>query len=117
MDIREAIATIIRVILTEWQSHFDLLMVLFQFAYLYGYPDSSARYFAPSIILIVDSVSWRILIQDFKRKLYMIDNLWKGRGRAIAKWVNEVQHYLSAHRMRMSFGSGRLMTYRIISIY
>lgn len=79
-------------ILTDWQSHFDLHNgPLFQFAYLYGYQDSSARLFCSFHHLIVDSVSLRILIQDFK-DLYDGHALER-KGTSYRQWVNEVQRY------------------------
>ncbi|WP_186826247.1 hypothetical protein, partial [Salmonella enterica] len=40
--------------------------------------------------MIVDSVSWRILIQDFKA-LYEGQSLER-KGTSYRQWVNEVQH-------------------------
>ncbi|MFI4918473.1 MAG: amino acid adenylation domain-containing protein [Legionellales bacterium] len=54
--------------LTQWQSGFNLAQgPLWQLGYITGYADGSARLFFALHHLIVDSVSWRILLDDIKR--------------------------------------------------
>ncbi|NCZ90723.1 MAG: hypothetical protein EBY93_07330 [Actinobacteria bacterium] len=54
-------------ILTRWQSDFNLLKgPIYSVGYLYGYSDGSSRIYFALHHLIVDTVSWRILIEDLK---------------------------------------------------
>ena len=53
--------------LSEWQSQFDIEQgPLFKLAYLYNYPDQSARIFFACHHLVIDAVSWRVLVDDLK---------------------------------------------------
>jgi len=55
-------------ILTGWQSGFDIEHgPLWQFGYVTGYDDGSARLYCALHHLIVDAVSWRILMEDIRR--------------------------------------------------
>lgn len=57
----------LQVLLTSWQDHFNYEKnALWQFGYIDGYEDGSARIFCAFHHLIIDSVSWRILTQDLK---------------------------------------------------
>lgn len=92
LDVRQYSDDELNAVLTDWQSHFDLQQgPLFQCAYLYGYRDSSARLFFSLHHMIVDSVSWRILIENFKT-LYEGGTLEK-KGTSYRQWVNEVRRY------------------------
>ncbi|OTA20325.1 peptide synthase [Xenorhabdus beddingii] len=54
--------------LDAWQSDFDIVNgPLWRFAYIDGYPDGSARIYCALHHLIVDAVSWRILLDDLKQ--------------------------------------------------
>ncbi len=54
--------------LDRWQSDFDIANgPLWRFAYIDGYPDGSARIYCALHHLIVDAVSWRILLDDLKQ--------------------------------------------------
>ncbi|MBI6549655.1 non-ribosomal peptide synthetase [Xenorhabdus lircayensis] len=54
--------------LDAWQSDFDIATgPLWRFAYIDGYPDGSARIYCALHHLIVDAVSWRILLDDLKQ--------------------------------------------------
>ncbi|MDX7989882.1 non-ribosomal peptide synthetase [Xenorhabdus littoralis] len=54
--------------LDTWQSDFNIVNgPLWRFAYIDGYSDGSARIYCALHHLIVDAVSWRILLDDLKQ--------------------------------------------------
>ncbi|WP_337842013.1 amino acid adenylation domain-containing protein [Rheinheimera sp.] len=54
--------------LSQWQAGFDLEQgPLLQLGYLYNYPDGSARIYLAAHHLLLDAVSWRILLDDLKQ--------------------------------------------------
>jgi amino acid adenylation domain-containing protein/non-ribosomal peptide synthase protein (TIGR01720 family) len=78
--------------LTHWQSHFDIHKgPLWHIAYIDGYADGSARLFFALHHLIVDAVSWRILIEDFQA-LYQDENLGD-KTSSYRQWVEQVSDY------------------------
>ena len=78
--------------LTNWQSNFNINKIpLCHIAYIEGYEDDSARLFFALHHLIVDAVSWRILIEDFK-SLYNNDDL-ENKTSSYRQWVKEVSLY------------------------
>jgi non-ribosomal peptide synthase protein (TIGR01720 family) len=84
-------------ILTDWQSNFDLEHgPLYSVGYIYGYSDGSCRIFFALHHLIVDGVSWRILIEDLKNIYYQKDLGLKGS--SYRQWVNAVRQYHSIHQ-------------------
>jgi amino acid adenylation domain-containing protein/non-ribosomal peptide synthase protein (TIGR01720 family) len=92
LDLYEISAQDLPRILSDWQSGFDIKKgPLWQFGYIKGYPDGSARIFAALHHLIEDTVSLRILMED-------ILDLYEG-GRLPAKtssyrqWVAAVKEY------------------------
>jgi len=55
-------------ILTKWQINFDIENEpLFNYAYLYGYDDDSCTLWFAFHHLIIDTVSWRTILDDLKR--------------------------------------------------
>jgi len=83
-------------ILTIWQSEFNIEdRPLWQMGYLHGYRDGSARIFFALHHLIVDTVSWRILIEDIK-KLYAGKSLGH-KTSSYRQWVNALQSYAKEH--------------------
>ena len=79
-------------IFTDWQSGFDVTTgPLWQFGYITGYEDGSARLYFALHHLIVDSVSWRILIEDVK-KCYEGKGLGK-KTSSYRQWVDRVKKY------------------------
>ena len=102
MDVSGYNATEIQEILTRWQSDFDLTEgPLFKIGYLDGYEDHSARLYFALHHLIVDSVSWRILIDDI-RVLYeggeLSSKTWSYR-----EWINSVKRYPVDHPAEAMF--------------
>ena len=52
-------------IFTQWQNKFDIEKgPIYSIGYIYGYSDGSARLYFALHHLIVDGVSWRILVRD-----------------------------------------------------
>ncbi|MDQ5921838.1 MAG: hypothetical protein QG673_1897, partial [Pseudomonadota bacterium] len=53
-------------VFTQWQSNFNLTdgSPLYSFGYVTGYPDGSSRLYCAFHHLIIDTVSWRILVDD-----------------------------------------------------
>jgi len=78
--------------LTIWQGGFDIEGgPLFQFGYLYGYEDGSARLYVSAHHLVIDSVSWRILTADLRR-LYE-GKLLPVKGSSYRQWVDLIECY------------------------
>ncbi len=83
-------------ILTSWQDKFNLEQgPLWQMGYITGYADGSARLYFAAHHLIIDTVSWRILIDDIKR-LYLGELLGQ-KGSSYRQWVTAIHHYAKAH--------------------
>lgn len=64
---------------------------LWEINYITGYADGSARLYFIFHHLIIDSVSWRILIEDIKR-LYFGDALGT-KSSSYRQWVNAIHQY------------------------
>jgi len=95
-DVSRLLETEIQQKLTEWQSGFDLEGgPLFQMGYLYGYKDGSARLFFALHHMIVDGVSWRILVDDVK-DLYTGKSL-PVKGSSYRQWIKSVKAYPAKH--------------------
>ena len=96
IDVREYTEVKVQEILTDWQSGFDLQAgPLFQVGYLYGYNDGSARIYVAMHHMIVDGVSWRILLEDIK-------TLYEGKGlpqktSSYRQWVECMEAYADLH--------------------
>lgn len=76
--------------LSLWQSQFDLEQgPLFKLAYLYNYPDGSARIFFACHHLLIDAVSWRLLAEDLKT-LYQQQSL-ADKTNSYRQWVQALQ--------------------------
>ncbi|MBS0359662.1 MAG: AMP-binding protein, partial [Proteobacteria bacterium] len=88
--------------LTLWQSHFDLENgPLCCFAYLHGYADNTARIFFSAHHLIIDTVSWRILIEDLAT-LYREDNLMP-KSTSYREWVDILEVYPAKYPKELDF--------------
>jgi amino acid adenylation domain-containing protein/non-ribosomal peptide synthase protein (TIGR01720 family) len=78
---------------SEWQSGFDYQQgPLWQFGYVDGYRDGSARIFFACHHLIIDAVSWRILVEDLRR-LYLGEALGP-KSASYRQWVNALLDYV-----------------------
>ncbi len=92
----------LQAILTEWQSNFDLQHgPLFHVGYLTGYADGSARLHFAFHHLIMDSVSWRIIIEDL-RCLYEGGAL-APKSSSYRQWSEAVQHYAENHEAEKKY--------------
>jgi len=88
--------------LTVWQSDFDIENgPLFQVGYLSGYADGSARLYFALHHLIVDAVSWRILIEDFK-SIYNDEDL-SVKTTSYRQYSNLVTEYADNHSEQLSY--------------
>ncbi|MBS0359507.1 MAG: amino acid adenylation domain-containing protein, partial [Proteobacteria bacterium] len=95
LDIKELDENTIHKILTEWQSNFDIEKgPLWCLGYLSGYSDNSARIFFAAHHLIIDAVSWRIIIKDLE-DLYNGNSLSE-KTSSYRQWVSSVSNF-SAH--------------------
>ena len=82
--------------LTDWQSVYNIENgPLWQTGYIYGYDDKKGRLYFSLHHLIVDAVSWRILIEDFK-KAYEGEEL-KEKTSSYRQWVNTIKAYPKNH--------------------
>jgi amino acid adenylation domain-containing protein/non-ribosomal peptide synthase protein (TIGR01720 family) len=88
--------------LTDWQGAFNLSGgSLFQMGYIYGFPDKTARIYLAFHHLIIDTVSWRILIDD-------LQNLYSGqtmppKGSSYRQWVNTVHRYRDINKQEIAY--------------
>ncbi|MGJ0578896.1 amino acid adenylation domain-containing protein [Xenorhabdus bovienii] len=88
--------------LDSWQSDFDITAgPLWRFAYIDGYPDGSARIYCALHHLIVDAVSWRILLDDLKQ-LYHGKNLGT-KTASYRQWQTALTEQLSGFESQCEF--------------
>lgn len=96
LDVSTCNKAMITKVLSQWQSHFNLEEgPLWQVGYLYGYPDNSARLYFAFHHLIIDVVSWRILIEDLN-SLYQGNRLPK-KTSSYRQWVTTIRKYAKDH--------------------
>ncbi|WP_298776655.1 condensation domain-containing protein, partial [uncultured Shewanella sp.] len=97
LDVSTCDAASLHDTLTLWQSDFNLEghrpLPLWQVGYLYGYGDGSVRVYFAFHHLLIDTVSWRILMDDLKT-LYHGHSLL-AKTSSYRQWVNTVNSYLS----------------------
>ncbi|UHO38304.1 amino acid adenylation domain-containing protein [Chryseobacterium capnotolerans] len=87
-------------IFTTWQEQFDIEKgPLYNIGYITGYKDKTARVFFAFHHLIIDTVSWRIILDDL-RNIYQA--LEKGeniatpqKGSSYRQWVQAIKNYKS----------------------
>nr|WP_260232358.1 non-ribosomal peptide synthetase [Chryseobacterium lactis] len=86
--------------LTTWQQQFDIEeSPLYCIGYITGYQDKSARIFFAFHHLIIDTVSWRIIVDDLKN---IYKTLEKGedfkipqKGSSYRQWIKAIKSYKS----------------------
>jgi len=97
--------------LSDWQSKFDLEEgPLHCIGYLYGYEDGSARIFFALHHLIVDTVSWRILLEDL-RKIYngeFIDI----KGSSYRQWTQGIIEYVSKNEEERNYWNNTFLDFK-----
>lgn len=97
-------------ILTNWQRGFDLGQgPLYSMGYIHGYKDGSSRIFFALHHLIVDTVSWRILLEDLKT-LYEGKHLGL-KGSSYRQWVSAVEEYVHNHEEERNYWENALIGY------
>jgi amino acid adenylation domain-containing protein/non-ribosomal peptide synthase protein (TIGR01720 family) len=65
LDVSQLTDNALELQLDKWQADFDIFNgPLFRFAYLHGYDDGVSRLYFACHHLLIDAVSWRILIED-----------------------------------------------------
>ncbi|WP_224732703.1 condensation domain-containing protein, partial [Francisella sp. SYW-9] len=88
--------------LTTWQSDFDIENgPLWSIGYLHGFNDGSSRLYFALHHLIVDAVSWRILIEDF-RSLYNEEEL-STKGTSYRQYTDLVKEYSSKNKEQLGY--------------
>jgi amino acid adenylation domain-containing protein/non-ribosomal peptide synthase protein (TIGR01720 family) len=93
--------------LRNWQSDVDLKQgALWQLSYLHGYQDNSARIVFALHHLIVDTVSWRILIEDLQR-LYSGETL-PDKTSSYRQWSAAIQRYAATHQDEQAYWQHQL---------
>ena len=101
-------------ILTDWQSEFDLEQgPTYSIGYVYGYRDGSARIYFALHHLVVDTVSWRILLEDLKT-LYEGKSLGL-KGSSYRQWVDVVRCYKEKHTEEVVYWDHILSDFNDIS--
>ena len=94
-------------ILNSWQNQFNIFSgPLFHIGYLEGYPDGSARIHFALHHLIVDAVSWRIIINDLQTiydylethqekpvSAIKVKDILGKKGSSYRQWVNTLRTY------------------------
>ena len=88
--------------LTSWQSHFNLEQgPIYSVGYLYGYADGSARVYFALHHLVVDTISWRVLVEDLQR-LYNQQELGQ-KGSSYRQWAHAVRDYAHTHEHEKAY--------------
>ncbi|MBY7735091.1 non-ribosomal peptide synthetase, partial [Francisella philomiragia] len=107
LDVSKLSAKAISKELTNWQSDFDIEHgPLWSIGYLHGFKDGSARIYFALHHLIVDAVSWRILIEDFK-SLYNNEEL-SAKGTSYRQYIDLVKDYADNHKDQLGYWSNVL---------
>ena len=102
-DVRELSTTEIKAKLQERQMHFNLENgPLLAIAYSYGYPDHSARIHFSIHHLVIDVVSWRILLSDTRSLYHGIPLI---QSTSYNRWSREVSKCKSSQSCTTSFTS------------
>lgn len=98
-------------IFTEWQSHFCLEKgPLSCFGYIYGYKDNTARLFISLHHLIVDTASFKILIDELKC-LSENQNLSQ-KSSSYRQWGNAIKEYANQNKSEKDYWDNILKRYR-----
>ncbi|WP_420574204.1 amino acid adenylation domain-containing protein [Kordia sp.] len=94
---------------TNWQNQFEIHNgPLWNVAYIEGYEDNTARLYFALHHLIVDAVSWRILIEDFQ-SLYNNEFLDE-KSSSYRQWVHEISAYEEKHPTEKNYWDDILQT-------
>ena len=89
-------------VLKSWQNDFDLEKgPLCSIGYLHGFKDNTSRVFFALHHLIVDTVSWRILVEDLERTYK--GNLIGLKGSSYRQWVQEIKNYNNSNKDEIAY--------------
>jgi aryl carrier-like protein len=100
----------LHILLTEKQSNFNIANgPLFKLCYLHGYSNDSARIYVAMHHLIVDAVSWRIIIEDIK-SLYQGEALNK-KLTSYRQWVEIVANYALKNKDEQAYWNNVITNY------
>lgn len=89
---------------TEWQSEFSIETgPLFVVSYLHGYPEKQCKLFFAFHHLIVDAVSWRIIIEDLK--LLFDGQSLVPKGTSYRQWSKKIGDYPTDNLKENSYWS------------
>ncbi len=92
-------------ILTEWQSGFDIEKgEVCSFGLIEGFEDGSSRIHIAAHHLIIDTISWRILLEDL-RELYQGKHL-DSKGSSYRQWVQALRRYSDEHPREVDYWQG-----------
>ncbi|KFF74859.1 hypothetical protein HX13_12800 [Chryseobacterium sp. P1-3] len=86
-------------IFTTWQEQFEIEKgPLYNIGYITGYQDKTARVFFAFHHLIIDTVSWRIILEDL-RNIYQTlekgENYQIKKGSSYRQWAQAIKNYKS----------------------
>ena len=95
--------------LTQWQSDFNIEKgPMWSVGYLHGYADGTARVYFALHHLIIDAVSWRIIVEDLK-------TLYEGRkltdkSTSYRQWVEGFSAYAEKHSQEIACWERQLVS-------
>ncbi|WP_146203234.1 non-ribosomal peptide synthetase, partial [Mucilaginibacter oryzae] len=94
-------------VLNHWQSGFDFVEgPLFHVGYIYGFGDGTARIFMAFHHLIIDTVSWHVLANDFKT-LYENKKL-PSKQSSYRQWVAAINSYAQGQPQEAAYWQSQL---------
>jgi amino acid adenylation domain-containing protein/non-ribosomal peptide synthase protein (TIGR01720 family) len=89
-------------IFTKWQNSFNIERgPTYTFGYVEGYHDGSSRIFFACHHLMIDTVSWRILLHDLQRCYYGGD--LGSKCSSYRQWVEVVGNYANSNPSELSY--------------
>ena len=110
LEVREGskeFSTELENIFTDWQSCFNIEEgPLYSIGYIHGYSDGSSRIYFALHHLIIDAVSWRILVEDLEF-IYNGGEVEKKRT-SYRQWVDTIRKYTDFHREEKNYWSNVL---------
>lgn len=88
--------------LTKWQSCFDLKNgPIYAIGYIYGYKNGNAKIYFALHHLIVDVVSWRILVEDLQNIYYK--KTIEIKGNSYQEWEDALKTYKNNYKSEINY--------------
>jgi amino acid adenylation domain-containing protein/non-ribosomal peptide synthase protein (TIGR01720 family) len=110
LDVSSFNADELGAVLTDWQSGFNLEQGdIYSIGYLHGYADGSSRIYIACHHLAIDTVSWRILVEDLQ-SLYNGKAL-PSKGSSYRQWTSVIDHYAEEHKTERGYWESILSDY------